>query len=676
MFRRFNLATKLYGGFGIVVVIAAVLGLVGWHGVSEMRAHMDTYASWGTVDEVMNEQVRHRVADLNHAMTQYSYRDDEKSLQGLRTAVSDVEEGLQNWKRLVAGEPKLVAIADDAQTFLAVYSSNVDAYIQARTAEAEICTKWDQTIEGVITFLEKTMEQEIDPTKQAAGKAGDVDGMVKWGAIDMVMNEDVIANILRLQTAAHDYDASPTEKSWSDFNSACLAVAAGLKKWQGTVEGERSMQVVAATIEKQVTTFTTLGQEYHQHAQATRSIHQQITKVGADLDRKFEEAMNLVIDPAKAEAVATSRSAQATASTLAGTLSLAGVLIGIVLAFIITRGITRPVRRIVDGLTVGGQQTASAAGQVSSASQSLAQGASEQAAAIEETTSSIEEMASMIKMNASNAKEAKSLASAARRSADKGTEAMARMSGAIEAIKNSADRTAKIVKTIDEIAFQTNLLALNAAVEAARAGEAGKGFAVVAEEVRNLAQRSAEAARNTAGMIEGSVRSADNGVTISREVAEALNEIGEGSRKVNDLVEEIAAASSEQSQGAEQISTAIGQMDQVTQSNAANAEESAAAAEELSAQAEELNQMVLGLQAVIAGGRNWESSDMSRFKHLKFGAGDKSHSPKSGSRLSPRDHAWHEISATSGHGKGGNGDQPRPPREVIPLELQNDLTEF
>ena len=129
-------------------------------------------------------------------------------------------------------------------------------------------------------------------------------------------------------------------------------------------------------------------------------------------------------------------------------------------------------------------------------------------------------MASQTKQNAANANEARSLADSASGSADQGAAAMERMSTAINDIKTSSDETAKIVTTIDEIAFQTNLLALNAAVEAARAGEAGKGFAVVAEEVRNLAQRSAEAARNTAEMIEGSVRNADNGVAISKEVAE------------------------------------------------------------------------------------------------------------------------------------------------------------
>ena len=180
----------------------------------------------------------------------------------------------------------------------------------------------------------------------------------------------------------------------------------------------------------------------------------------------------------------------------------------------------------------------------------------------------------------------------AQTSAQRGVDSMARLSEAIERIKTSSDETAKIIKTIDEIAFQTNLLALNAAVEAARAGDAGKGFAVVAEEVRNLAMRSAEAAKTTANLIEGSVRNAENGVAINQEVYSNLEDINNQIRKVGEVMAEIAAASDQQSEGIEQINDAVGQMDAVTQQNAANSEESASAAQELSSQAAQVRGLV------------------------------------------------------------------------------------
>jgi methyl-accepting chemotaxis protein len=280
---------------------------------------------------------------------------------------------------------------------------------------------------------------------------------------------------------------------------------------------------------------------------------------------------------------------------------IVGVVIAIALGLLITRSITRPIRQVADSLSLGSDQTAAAAGQVSSASQSLAEGASEQAASLEETSSSLEEMSSMIQRNAENARKANELARQTRSAADKGAQEMQAMTVAMDAIKVSSDETAKIIKTIDEIAFQTNILALNAAVEAARAGEAGMGFAVVADEVRNLAQRSAQAAKETSVKIEGSLARTTQGVELSGKVAAALTEIAGKARQVDELVAEVASASQEQTQGITQINTAVGQMDKVTQSNAANAEESAAAAEELNAQAGSMKGSVGELLKLVGG---------------------------------------------------------------------------
>jgi methyl-accepting chemotaxis protein len=275
------------------------------------------------------------------------------------------------------------------------------------------------------------------------------------------------------------------------------------------------------------------------------------------------------------------------------------VLVGVGF-FILNRVlIVRPLGRVIGSIGNATIQTAQASQQIAASSQSQAQGASEQAASLEETSSSLEEMSSMTRKNADSAQQASKLSTEARRATDAGNTSMERMTTAIKQIEQSATETAKIIRVIDEIAFQTNLLALNAAVEAARAGEAGKGFAVVAEEVRNLAMRSAEAAKNTARMIEGSVDNTRAGVTIADEVGAALRDISGATEKVNGLIAEIAAASNEQSTGIEQVNRAVQQMDKVTQQNAANAEESAAASEELAAQAEQLRSAVDELQRMV-----------------------------------------------------------------------------
>jgi len=237
-------------------------------------------------------------------------------------------------------------------------------------------------------------------------------------------------------------------------------------------------------------------------------------------------------------------------------------------------------------------QVAAGARQVSDGSQALSQGATEQASAIEELTVSIGQIAAQTKDNAVNAAQASNLAQKVKESAEQGNFEMKEMLKSMEEINESSANISKIIKVIDEIAFQTNILALNAAVEAARAGQHGKGFAVVAEEVRNLAARSANAAKETTFLIEGSIKKVEDGTEIATITAKALDEIVTGVTKAADLVEGIAGASSEQATAIAQINKGVEQVAQVVQTNSATAEESAAASEELSGQAEILKDMI------------------------------------------------------------------------------------
>jgi methyl-accepting chemotaxis protein/methyl-accepting chemotaxis protein-1 (serine sensor receptor) len=231
----------------------------------------------------------------------------------------------------------------------------------------------------------------------------------------------------------------------------------------------------------------------------------------------------------------------------------------------------------------------------------LAQGASEQAASLEETSASSAEMSSMTRKNAENSQQAAVVMHSVSQRVAEANSTLADMMTSMREIGASSGKISKIIKVIDEIAFQTNILALNAAVEAARAGEAGMGFAVVADEVRNLAQRSAQAAKDTAALIEESILKSEEGSKKLGQVATSIEGITEGASKVKTLVDEVEASSKEQAQGIQQISKAVSQMDEVTQRTAASAEESASASEQLNSQSIALMAVVDQLQALIGG---------------------------------------------------------------------------
>jgi methyl-accepting chemotaxis protein len=324
------------------------------------------------------------------------------------------------------------------------------------------------------------------------------------------------------------------------------------------------------------------------------------TAQGVKVTQLLSQMLNLISESAKQLA----KENKATAAR-ATWISIAAIIIGfaiaVILGFFISLSISGLLKRVIAGLSDGADQVSAAAHQVSSSSQHLAEGTAEQASSLEETSSSLEEMSSMTKQNADHANQAKAMMAQAHQIVDKVGHHMRDMAAAVAEITRSSEDTGKIIKTIDEIAFQTNLLALNAAVEAARAGEAGAGFAVVADEVRNLAMRASEAAKNTNNLIENTIKAVRKGNDLTNATQEAFKENAEISKKIGQLVDEIATASEEQAHGIRQVNTAVSEMDKVTQSTAASAEESAAAAEELNAQAEQMKVYVGDLVAVVGG---------------------------------------------------------------------------
>jgi methyl-accepting chemotaxis protein len=358
-------------------------------------------------------------------------------------------------------------------------------------------------------------------------------------------------------------------------------------------------------IEQAIANYNGVVQRYQELGKNGKSKEAQElqTEKMSPLTASIDENVELLVTTQRtilAEAAKTAETSVATSRWTVGVVLGIALALGLIAVFVL-RSINTTLRRAVSELSEGAGQVASAAGQISSSSQSLAQGASEQAASLEETSASSEEINSMARKNAENSQAANGLVTQSQQKFTETNQSLATMIVAMSDIKTSSDKVAKIIKVIDEIAFQTNILALNAAVEAARAGEAGMGFAVVADEVRNLAQRCAQAAKDTAALIEESIVKSNDGKTKVDQVAVAIRAITEESAKVKTLVDEVSLGSQEQTRGIEQIAKALTQMEQVTQQSAANAEESAAAAEELTAQASTLMDVVGALGSMVGG---------------------------------------------------------------------------
>ncbi|WP_205854945.1 methyl-accepting chemotaxis protein [Piscinibacter defluvii] len=366
--------------------------------------------------------------------------------------------------------------------------------------------------------------------------------------------------------------------------------------------------------------------------EATRVLLKEVKPVQAQWLAALGELADLE-DRLNEEAAATAAAAYKQARMLLLSLSALAAVLGVLAAWLITRSITQPVGRAVtlaqtvasgdltshvavDGRDEIGQllsamstmqsslakvvgevrgnaeSVATASAQIAQGNADLSQRTEEQASALEETAATMEQLGTTVKQNADNAQQANQLAQAASGVAVKGGEVVGQVVETMKGISESSRKIADIIGTIDGIAFQTNILALNAAVEAARAGEQGRGFAVVAGEVRTLAQRSAEAAKEIKSLIGASVERVEQGTALVDQAGQTMNEVVTSIRRVTDIVGEISSASVEQSSGVSQVGEAVGQMDQVTQQNAALVEESAAAAESLKTQAGALVQVV------------------------------------------------------------------------------------
>ncbi|MDD2384394.1 MAG: methyl-accepting chemotaxis protein [Sulfurospirillaceae bacterium] len=579
-----TLGKRISIGFGILVFITLVLGAIGVFNMRGAASDSANLSEKYAPEAQVAVEIFKLANQIRYDIRAFTMSDNEPALANAKKGLVEIQKQLSLAAELGKKYNLKILLEQEkiASKAVAEYIASVDR------SEKTFAKKksFDLTMAENATVLLKNANDYLDSQEEAfkkeaaenAGIAKLVSRMEKIALINHLLESVGDARVYG-QRAQVKNDLTLLDRALKDFDPIYqnLAQLRTVSTRAINIEQLKNIEAAAKAYEVSLKGFIVVMNDIAAESILRRKVANDVMNAA---EAVVEIALKNVVD------ISTESTATLNIASWVMIIGLiAALMISITVAFFIIRSIVRIVIESVKSLSEGTTQVVSASEQISSASVSLAEGASSQASSVEEVSATIEQATASNNQNADNSREANILAQHSNDAAKVGNQRVVELMGAMEQITASSQKIAKIIKTIDEIAFQTNLLALNAAVEAARAGEHGLGFAVVAEEVKNLAERSAGAAKEITGIIETSIDQVKMGTDVANKTKDSFTDILNGIKKTSDLIGEIAISAKEQAEGMNQIATAMGSVDQITQQNASASEETAAAAEELNAQA-------------------------------------------------------------------------------------------
>ena len=588
-----SLGKKTFCSFGMLVVISLGVGALGIFSL-ERLARKDGLALAGmTCYQKLTDSGLYRRDFLLQGFKKAA-ADEKDATQKWADAYQGFTDELQTLHQGLAGDAALHAQTQRMVELAAACQTAFKHQIEARQAIDAAYLTWSDAGAQAFAQINKLRARALADKPETTSPKKDAKRSDTQNSAAAAIMDKVFVPAAGMRLAAMLYINSREPAKWQDYLAAHQQALAGVDQWRKLVSGDAQLTSMAQTLKQAVALHLAAGNEYCAGVQRENAAKVESGQVTLEMRKIMIELMDS-LGRESLRMVAWAR-------LLLIALSGGALGFGLLFAALQTRGIVRPIRGSIEELIRGARQVTTAGAQINQGSQQMAEGASQQASSLEEVSSSLEEMASMSRHGAESADAINTLMGGElAASFKKMTENLVALGSTLQETVTAAQETSKIIKTIDEIAFQTNLLALNAAVEAARAGDSGKGFAVVAEEVRNLAQRSAQAAKNTQQLIERSTQKIGESKTFFERLKDAADTDARIAGQVGAMMAEVVTVSRQQAQGIDQISTAVSQMDKVTQQNAANAEEAASASQELAAQAVRLDAMVAVLNGLLDG---------------------------------------------------------------------------